>query len=356
MTDSEKSEKLNEIYINSGYVGTRSELYRLAKENPSGLKITYADIDKFLISKHADEIAVEKRATLFSSIYANGVRDIYQSDIMIYDRFSFRDYSYILSVIDVYSRYIQCEPLKTMDADSIKEAYSKIFLRMGVCNNLTTDNQFNKPIFKSFFEEKGIKRLWFSEPNEDQHNAIVERSHRTLSMRIARFRLATGSNNWVKELPIIVDGINRSFQRTIKQKPIDVFEGRVLPNNDIILKSADDDSYAIGDEVRKRKRKSKFDKGDVQKWEITKHTIVSKKGQRYVLDDGTTKRAEDLKRVTNEKPTAPIEVERVERRVELNKTENRKRRELEGLKIWQGRETITIPSRLSKRISRPVVY
>lgn len=47
----------------------------------------------------------------FSTIVSRGPRNNYQMDILVYDRYEFHKYKYILVVIDVYSRYAMAEAM-----------------------------------------------------------------------------------------------------------------------------------------------------------------------------------------------------------------------------------------------------
>lgn len=50
-----------------------------------------------------------------------------QLDIMIYDRFQYHNYKYVIGVIDVYSRYVACRPLTNMRMETIMEKLKEMF-------------------------------------------------------------------------------------------------------------------------------------------------------------------------------------------------------------------------------------
>jgi hypothetical protein len=52
-----------------------------------------------------------RRPKKYLPIVANSPGDCFQMDIMVYNRFQYDNYKYILTCVDVYSRYAQAIPL-----------------------------------------------------------------------------------------------------------------------------------------------------------------------------------------------------------------------------------------------------
>jgi len=169
--------KIKEIYDNNLYPSF-SKLQKLVKEKYKEIKTD--DIKKFIDEQEAQQITRQKRKPKnYDSITSFGVKNNYQMDIIVYDRFMFNNYKYILCVIDVYSRYAQCRAMTNRRLDTIIENMNDIFNKMGYPKNLNLDNEFNKKEFKNYTDKHKIK-LWFSQPYEQNKNAIVERFNRTI--------------------------------------------------------------------------------------------------------------------------------------------------------------------------------
>ena len=88
--------------IHTGFVSS-NKLYRKIKEDGYDIKLN--DVKTFY--ENQDIIQKTKRKPLkvdrvYSSIVASGYRANYQIDIIVYDRFEFHKYKYILCVIDVH--------------------------------------------------------------------------------------------------------------------------------------------------------------------------------------------------------------------------------------------------------------
>jgi hypothetical protein len=68
----------------------------------------------------------------------NSVLDLWQSDLLILQKFAKynNNYRYILSVIDVFSKYLHLVPLKTTTGSVVAEAFYSIL----------RDSQYTKPL------------------------------------------------------------------------------------------------------------------------------------------------------------------------------------------------------------------
>ena len=158
----------------------------------------------------------------------------------------------------------------------------------------------------------------YSDPDELNKNAIVERSNRTIRSLLERYRLYHNDHLWYKYLPIIVETFNNMENETTKHKPIDIWEEREFNEQDIIRFNAD---FKVGDIVRKAIKKKIFDKIDTLKHSKELYQILEVKKNRYLINDGTRRfhkpyeltkantvifNDQKLGEKTNQPPTPPI--------------------------------------------------
>ena len=114
-------EKLKAIYYNpkSGFLSLE-KLWKRVKEET--IPASYNDVRKFLEQQKPYELHKQvTRPKDFSNIYADHPLQCVQIDIMIYDRFAYHNYKYLLGVIDAYSRYAVCKALTNMRMGTIME-------------------------------------------------------------------------------------------------------------------------------------------------------------------------------------------------------------------------------------------
>ena len=68
-------------------------------------------------------------------------------------------YEYILSIIDVFSRYLICRPLQNKSSLSVSRALKKIFLEFGTPKVIQCDNGTEfKGHFDSLMKKIGVKK------------------------------------------------------------------------------------------------------------------------------------------------------------------------------------------------------
>ncbi|GFS08421.1 Gypsy retrotransposon integrase-like protein 1, partial [Elysia marginata] len=95
--------------------------------------------------------------------------------------FTKEKYEYILTMIDVSTRWAEATPLRQTTADKVAEALFDIFTRVGFPKEIQSDRgqQFMSKLLQEFNSLSSIKHI-FSTPYHPQTNGVVERFHSTL--------------------------------------------------------------------------------------------------------------------------------------------------------------------------------
>lgn len=175
-------------------------------------------------------------------------------------------YTYILTVIDVLSKYAWAVPIQKKTPEAVVKAFEKILQESGRRpERLFTDRglEFVGMPFKKYLREQAIQQL--TSQNDTTKAAIAERYNRTLKTRLWKYFTYANTKRYVKVLPEIVDAINHSYHRSIKMRPVDVNqenEAEVwqtlygdMPKPILKFK------FHIGDTVRIPAKKPTFSKG-----------------------------------------------------------------------------------------------
>lgn len=138
-----------------------------------------------------------------------------------------RGYRYILTCIDVYSRFARAEALKSKDAYNVSHAIESI-LKLTVPRHIQTDlgKEFYNKSVKNLFKRYGINHY---SVHSQYKAAVVERFNRTLRERLNRYFTRNGSKVWIDVLPHIIKAYNHSIHRSLSdgKRPIDI-----IMNND----------------------------------------------------------------------------------------------------------------------------
>jgi uncharacterized membrane protein YkoI len=257
----------------------------LQKARDLGHKYSLKQVKQFLSQQQSHQLTKQvTRPKLYNTIIATAPRSNYQMDIIIYDRYEWNHYKYILCIIDVYSRYVQAAALTNRRMETVIGATEKIFKVMGVPASINCDNEFNTHAFSSLMGKNKIT-MWYSQPDEINKNAIVERFNRTLALLLQRWRVGTSSHNWPKILPSIIQNYNSTYHNTIHGKPVDVFSGQIKNTQTIIHLRP---SFSVGDNVRIKLKKKVFGKGDELTHSDSVYTVTALKKNKAELKNIVT--------------------------------------------------------------------
>ena len=141
------------------------------------------------------------------------------------------DVKYLLVIIDVMSKYVWVEPLKTKECKEILTAMKNIFQRSGrKPEKLQTDQGgefLGKPL-QNFLKKEKIQ---FYTVKSDKKAAVVERVIRTLKDKLYRYMHEKHTRRYIDVLQDLVASYNDTYHRSIKRAPSDVSmenEGKVL--------------------------------------------------------------------------------------------------------------------------------
>ena len=205
--------------------------------------------------------------------YVNTIDDQWQMDLADMNQLQRQNgnHRYILTCIDILSRYAWARPLKTKQGVEVANAIADIFETSNrQPKRLQTDQgkEFYNASVKRLLDEYNIELFSVKSPNKC---ALVERWNRTLKSKIWKYFTSRNTYKWLDVLPDIVDAYNQSKHRVIKMKPIDVTKEnaqlvweRLYGNDDRHKNTLKD--VKRGDVVRISKVKGQFEKGYLPNW------------------------------------------------------------------------------------------
>ena len=155
--------------------------------------------------------------------YSSGLNVLWQMDLMEmipYARIN-KGYKYILTCIDVFSRFARAQPLKSKNGLDVSAAIAHMFSDV-IPHSIQTDlgKEFYNKNVQGLFKKHNINHYTV---NSQFKAALVERFNRTLREKLNRIFTFKGNKIWHLLLPKIIDTYNRSKHRGIfNLKPIDI--------------------------------------------------------------------------------------------------------------------------------------
>ena len=190
-------------------------------------------------------------------------------------------FRYLLTVVDLFSRYAWAKPLKTKNAQDVTLAFRSILLQDGrTPKKLQTDNgrEFENAPFQLMLNNNNIRFFTISSPNKA---AVVERFNRTLKGKMWRYFTHTGSHRWVDVLPYLLQSYNASTHRSIGMPPsqvnyqneIQLWEKQQNKGPQKVTQRDNHTVLQVGDSVRISHVKKIFNKGYLPGWTDQVYTV-----------------------------------------------------------------------------------
>ncbi|EFO83128.1 hypothetical protein CRE_12913 [Caenorhabditis remanei] len=204
-----------------------------------------------------------------------GVYTDLQADLVDMSKYKTQNDSitFLLTVIDIYTRILFVKPLKSKGGAGVAAAFAEIFDEMGNTPHIVfTDDgkEFYNTHVQNLFKKHEILLV---SPKNDTKCGVVERANRTLKTRLAKYMTHAYKHRYIDVLQKVVLGINNSVNRGIGKKPVEVKLGDFpipIPNDQTFKIK-----FKVGDHVRLASKRGLFDKGYEQGW-TTEIFVISK--------------------------------------------------------------------------------
>lgn len=214
-------------------------------------------------------------------VYVKGIDDTWQIDLVDMQKHARVNggHKYILTVIDVLSKYAWALEVRNKSGQSVTGAMQRVFSqsrpRLPANVHCDSGKEFYNDKFKALMSKSNINLYsTFSALKA----SVVERFNRTLKGWMFKEFGVQGNYKWIDLLPRLLARYNSRVHRTIGMRPKDVnkrHEKRLrqllnkLPTGRAVRKI----NFAAGDIVRVSKYKTLFEKGYTPSWSTELFTI-----------------------------------------------------------------------------------
>jgi transposase InsO family protein len=192
-----------------------------------------------------------------------------------------RGVKFLLTIVDVFSRYAWVKPVKNKSGPIIAQAFREIFESQPkrVPLKIQTDKGkefWNKDV-RAVFDEHEVEH--FSTDSPDVKAALVERFNRTFKNRLYRLLTHKKTDTYLPDLQTLVDSYNRTDHSSLgkhrtpesasKQENLQEvwqYQYADLLADSIAKRRKQPVKFRIGDTVRMTKNKVAFQKGYLPNW------------------------------------------------------------------------------------------
>lgn len=258
-------EQLKTVYYNPKAPGSFGGVKRLA--GASGVSTSIAkkwlsQQDTYTLHKPI-RYKFSRRKTI-----AYGINELWQSDLVDLQKIAKynKGYKYLLTIIDVMSRYLRVIPIKDKKAATIAKSFKKL-LKKTKPVLLQTDKgtEFYNKVFKHLLRKNSIHHY---STKSDTKCAILERCHRTLRNLMYRVFTYRNSYKYYDVLQSLVDSYNNSIHSSHGFAPAKIThdDEPTIYQRLYQYQTFSKFRFAVGDIVRISKAHRTFKKGYLPGW------------------------------------------------------------------------------------------
>ena len=278
---SQKNRLLERLYYESNRpsaLGGVEKLYRAAKKHG----ITRSEVIAWLQLQPGYTLhKPARRRFRRNKVFVNGIDDQWQADLVDLQSLSRwnRGHKYLLTCLDILSKYAWVVPLKTKTGSELVKAFTKIFQQGRKPDKLQTDagTEFKNKTFQTFLKQHHLHHFVTYKETKAQ---VVERFNRTLKQMMWRLFTTGSSYHYLDKINDMVNGnYNQTFHRSIKMKPSEV----TAMNSQQVWRtiygkqsSSVNYKFKVGDQVKISKHKRVFEKSNLPNWSEETFTVAQR--------------------------------------------------------------------------------
>ena len=151
-------------------------------------------------------------------VISNHIDNIWGIDLITMIKYSTqnKNYKYILTIIDFFSKYSWCYPLKSKKSEEIINSFQDIFKKFKRKPKLIQSDEgseFTNIQTQNFFKNNNIK--WYHTFNRDIKCSICERYNKTILNKIYKNFTLNNNTIWINDLNKLTNEYNNSYHRSI---------------------------------------------------------------------------------------------------------------------------------------------
>jgi len=295
---------LDEIYFDKGIAVGRDKLFYFLNYYYQEFGITKRQVEYYLKRNPTHQInSRQYQSVHIKSILAKRPYDILQMDLIDYSNKQAQNFRYILTVIDVFSRYAWTKRITAKTDDKVVAALKSILESMGnvPIKRIMSDHgsEFNNALMKELLDEHDIKHI-LGIAGLPEVQGIIERFNGSLKSLLDKYQQING-RSWTRNLKYCTEIYNKTLHSSLQMTP----EMALHLDNDgrrelykrmkskgidrAIKKVVAQSSNAqvdlkVGDKVRLKIRKGKLDKYSVNNWTEELYKVIKITNPRHIYN------------------------------------------------------------------------
>lgn len=276
--------KSKEKYLESVYYDMKkpgsftgvAKLWVAIKRDGNPLHVKYKDVQNWLSTQPTYALhKPPKEKFERERIIVGEIDEQWDADLMDVQKFSRKNQGvkYLAVFIDLFSRYLWVEPLKSKTGEEMLQAVQRVFDKGRKPKTLRTDQgkEYVAKVVQEFLKTQDVNHII---AYNVYHANYAERVIRTIKGRLYRFFTRYQTHEYIPHLQDMIDSYNDSRHSSIGMAPAEVteknqqelYEKLYLPIELEREKAKVKFEYDIGDRVRMSYARRPFQRGYEEKW------------------------------------------------------------------------------------------
>lgn len=273
--------RLAYYYYNPAHPASFSSVGKLARAANVSLKVAKEWLMKQdVYTTHFPARKNAQSTGFYNSYYPNATWEVDLSDMSSLQRWN-DSHTFMLCVIDVFSRQGQARALKSKRSEEVARAMQDIFKESGVVPEVVQSDQGSEFLGEAFQNLMKKNKILFRIARNQHKASIVERVQRTWKSRMWKYFTHKETYRWIDVLPKLIRAYNNSPHSALNGIPpnkvdednaYEIWESNYLRH----IKSRKKFSsprFQPGDFVRVSKYKRTFEKGYTQSFSVEVYKV-----------------------------------------------------------------------------------
>ena len=173
-------------------------------------KVTHKYIKDWLSKQQSKQLQTNTNKAVYKHMIYQYPYQMCQCDLIDMTGYK-QHYTFGLTFIDCFSRYLHIIPLKNKTQESVYDALKFIINDVKIkINTIQFDNgtEFKNKIVADLLKQNNINHR-FSNPYESNSNGMIERANGTIKRMMFEYFQSNKTHDWVNALPKLLDSYNK---------------------------------------------------------------------------------------------------------------------------------------------------
>jgi hypothetical protein len=216
-----QTEILQRLYYQENYIFGRDKIHMFFNQNFPDAKISRRQVADWLKKQEINQLhQPHQQSRDIKSTVLSAPNKQVGIDLVDMQNFELNGYKYILTGVDLFSRYMVVVPLKNKEDVTVLNGFKTMLKEIPNVKSIRSDNgsEFVADMFQKYLKDKNIHQV-FSKSSNPQSNGGIERFNQTLKRLIHKSIELNNKFDWVANLNKLVNNLNDTIIARINKTP-----------------------------------------------------------------------------------------------------------------------------------------